>query len=159
MTTMTETPLAYLITFTCYGTWLHGDTRGSVDHSHNKFGMPFVETDMNRINSMRAKMKYPPLFLSDDQRTLVSAVITEVCTYRQWTLYECNVRTNHLHVVVGGNAEPDKMMKDFKAYSTRRLRESKELDAERSVWTEGASMRYLWTEDSLAAAIEYVRNQ
>jgi hypothetical protein len=29
-------PLAYLITFRCYGTWLHGDSRGSVDRFHNR---------------------------------------------------------------------------------------------------------------------------
>ena len=27
-------PLAYLITFNTYGTWLHGDRRGSVDSNH-----------------------------------------------------------------------------------------------------------------------------
>ncbi|MEP7214250.1 MAG: hypothetical protein ABI791_14320 [Acidobacteriota bacterium] len=34
----TDTPLAYLITIRMYGTWLHGDERGSVDRSMNKFG-------------------------------------------------------------------------------------------------------------------------
>ena len=33
-------PLAYLITFRTYGTWLHGDARGSVDREHNVFGTP-----------------------------------------------------------------------------------------------------------------------
>ncbi len=28
-------PQAYLFTFACYGTHLHGDERGSVDHLHN----------------------------------------------------------------------------------------------------------------------------
>ena len=29
----TDIPLAYLISFRCYGTWLHGDERGSIDRS------------------------------------------------------------------------------------------------------------------------------
>src|SRR5437762_2022331 len=33
-------PLGYLITFRSYGTWLHGDARGSVDRFHNAFGTP-----------------------------------------------------------------------------------------------------------------------
>ncbi|MGQ0761444.1 MAG: hypothetical protein ACT4OT_05435 [Acidobacteriota bacterium] len=33
-------PLAYLITFRCYGTWLHGDERGSVDRKQNVYGTP-----------------------------------------------------------------------------------------------------------------------
>ena len=156
---MNKPPLAYFITFTCYGTWLHGDARGSVDNQHNKFDAPFIETDTLRNASMRKKMKAPPLVLSEAQRALVAAVIAEVCVFRNWMLYECNVRTNHVHVVVDGNAGPDKMMRDFKAYATRRLRELRELEQDRPVWTEGGSTKYLWTDKSLAAAIEYVRNQ
>lgn len=29
-----EFPQAYLITFRCYATWLHGDDRGSMRHKH-----------------------------------------------------------------------------------------------------------------------------
>ncbi len=38
-----STPLAYFITFTCCGTWLHGDERGSVDREHNTPGTPVLE--------------------------------------------------------------------------------------------------------------------
>jgi hypothetical protein len=31
----TDLPLGYLITFRCYGTWLHGDDRGSIDRKAN----------------------------------------------------------------------------------------------------------------------------
>ncbi len=33
-----DLPLAYFITFHCYGTWLQGDAPGSVDRSHNQPG-------------------------------------------------------------------------------------------------------------------------
>ncbi len=38
-----ECPLGFLITFRCYGTWLHGNQRGSVDREHNKIGTLFVK--------------------------------------------------------------------------------------------------------------------
>ncbi|HEX9659180.1 MAG TPA: hypothetical protein VGA18_02730, partial [Rhodothermales bacterium] len=41
-------PLAYLITFTTYGTWLHGDERGSVDPGHSIPGTPPLERDAHR---------------------------------------------------------------------------------------------------------------
>lgn len=44
----TDTPLAYLITFRTYGTWLHGDERGSVDKNHNKFGTRTAESRIVR---------------------------------------------------------------------------------------------------------------
>jgi hypothetical protein len=36
----TDIPLANLITFRCYGTWLHGDQRGSIDRFHNAYKSP-----------------------------------------------------------------------------------------------------------------------
>ena len=159
MQIMRKVPLAYLITFTCYGTWLHGNDRGSVDDKHNKFDTPFLDTNTERYNEARKKMKAPPLFLNEQQRTLVSTVIADVSTFRNWILHECNVKTNHVHIVMSGDADPDKIMMDFKAYATRRLRESGELEQDRPVWTESGSTRFLWTETSLSAAIEYVRNQ
>ena len=34
-------PLAYLITFRCYGTWFHGENRGSVDRkNYHIYGTP-----------------------------------------------------------------------------------------------------------------------
>ena len=156
---MRKIPLAYLITFTCYGTWLHGDKRGSVDEVHNVYGTPFVEKNSARYNEARKKMREPPMFLTEAQRILVAAVIVEVCLFRKWTLHECNVRSNHVHIVVSGDVDPDKIMKDVKAYATRRLRESGEVEQTRSVWTKDGSTKFLWTESSLFAAIEYVRHQ
>ena len=37
-----DIPLAYLISFRAYGTWLHGDRRGSVDRFHNRYGTPRI---------------------------------------------------------------------------------------------------------------------
>ncbi|MBI3940802.1 MAG: hypothetical protein HY315_08205 [Acidobacteria bacterium] len=35
-------PLAYLITIRCYGTWLHGEIRGSVTRFVNRFEVPHL---------------------------------------------------------------------------------------------------------------------
>jgi hypothetical protein len=38
-----STPLAYLITIRSYGTWLHGDERGSMDRrEYNQYGDPAI---------------------------------------------------------------------------------------------------------------------
>ncbi len=39
----TDIPLAFLITFRCYGTWLHGDQSGSIDRFHNRYKSPYIE--------------------------------------------------------------------------------------------------------------------
>ena len=35
-----HTPVAYLLTFRSYGTWLHGDRRALVDRFHSIYGTP-----------------------------------------------------------------------------------------------------------------------
>ena len=46
-------PLAYFLTWTCYGIWLHGDERGSVDDEHAILGMPFVAASPPRVQAER----------------------------------------------------------------------------------------------------------
>ena len=46
-------PLAYFITFTCYGTWLHGGKIISVDNQHNIPETEFISP--NPIREICAK--------------------------------------------------------------------------------------------------------
>jgi hypothetical protein len=41
-----EFPLAYLISFRTYGTWLHGDNRGSTSRKQNKYGTPRIAPNL-----------------------------------------------------------------------------------------------------------------
>ena len=50
------------------------------------------------------------------------------------------------------------MLNDFKAVSTRRLREAELWIHGHSPWADKGSRRYLWTEDHVAAASNYVLN-
>jgi hypothetical protein len=51
-----DVPIAYFISFTCYGTWLHGDERGSVDCRHNLYGTPVLPADPHREQQDRERM-------------------------------------------------------------------------------------------------------
>jgi hypothetical protein len=93
-------PLAYLLTWTCYGSRLHGDERGSVDRTHNAPNTPFLSPDMAREKGTRALMNGPTYVLSDAGRAIVDGVIEKHCEIRKWTLIERNVRTTHVHVIV-----------------------------------------------------------
>ncbi len=64
----TDTPLAYLITFRTYGTWLHGDERGSVDKNHNKFGTRTAESRIVREQQQVVKLKSDPFILNAEAR-------------------------------------------------------------------------------------------
>ena len=93
---------------------------------------------------------------SQAQRENVRDTIQEVSHHREWKLYACNVRTNHVHIVVRANDKPEKVLNDIKAYTTRRLREANLTSQEEKVWAYHGSTRYLNDEDSLETAWRYV---
>ena len=149
-------PLAYLITFTCCGTWLHGDKRGSVDFRHNQFGEAFLEEDVPRERNEFKRLKHLPVYLSQEQRDNVTKSIAHVCESRCWKLWEVNVRTNHVHVVLSSEELPKAVLRALKARSTIDLKNSG-LFVHEKLWTRGGSGRYLWKEDAIEAACQYVR--
>ena len=149
---MYNTPLGYFITFTVRNSWLHGDERGSF-----RKGGEFIPPSPDWIRMDMSNVKEPPLLFTPEQRTVVATAIAEVCEFRSWTLYEQNVRTNHVHVVVAAkDVKPEKVMKDIKAMTTRRLRDAGLYPKDKKPWTEHGSTIYLFTEQALAGACRYV---
>ncbi len=67
----TEIPLAYLITFRTYGTWLHGDIRGSVDRFTNTYGTPRVEHKPARKDFEKTLLNRHPVILNATMRRSV----------------------------------------------------------------------------------------
>ena len=155
-----EYPIAYLITFTTYGTWLHGDKRGSVDKEHNQYTSSFIAPRSVLQRKEQSALKNPPFILGKSQREAVLEAILQVCKFRGWFAHAVHVRANHVHIVVTGSAKPEKMMTDFKAYGTRAIKNCIESESvlER-YWTQHGSTKYLWTKQALVSAISYVNNE
>jgi REP element-mobilizing transposase RayT len=153
--TRRDVPAAYFLTWTTYGTWLHGDDRGSVVRLGNGATR---RVPPRRGCSLReaASLAHPPLILSDPMRGIAEATIREHALTRGWPIHALDVRTNHVHTVVSGNTDPERMMTQFKSWITRRMREAGLVSPERHVWTRHGSTRYLWTPKALAAAVYYV---
>ena len=152
-------PLAYLITFRCYGTWLHGDERGSVGRKNtNKYGGPKIVPN-ETLRSIDARGLVRASFkMGVKERSVVEHTIREVCAVRNYGLYALNVRTNHVHSVVNNAAKVERMMDSFKAYSTRALRAAGLIGADERPWSRHGSTRYLWTERHIELAVDYVIN-
>jgi REP element-mobilizing transposase RayT len=154
---MGDRPLAYFITFTCFGTWLHGGERGSVDRAHNRFDTPVLPANSARLTDEQTRLEQPPYLLDAPRRELVLKAICEVCGYRGWRLLVAHVRTNHIHAVVQADDEPpERVMNDFKAYASRALNRSHLDAAACKRWTRHGSTIYLWTDDEVLTRVRYV---
>jgi REP element-mobilizing transposase RayT len=154
----TDTPLAYFISFRSYGTWLHGDERGSIDRFHNRYRSPYISANKKWLRYNQQKLKANPLILGAAQRSSVKHAIQETCDIRGWGLLAFNVRTNHVHTVVSANRKPELVLNAFKANATRQLRQDGLWLHPFSPWADKGSKRRLWNERSTAKAIDYVLN-
>jgi len=149
-------PLAYLITFRGYGTWLHGDVRGSIDRSHNIYGTPRIAPNPRLERSDAAQLRNEFITFNPAQRQTIEQAIRAVCRHRQYALCAANVRTNHVHTVVSAPCKPEPVMNAFKSYGTRALRRAGLISQTTKPWVRHGSTRYLWKERHVERAIEYV---
>jgi hypothetical protein len=133
-----DEPLAFFLTWTCYGTWLPGDKRGWVAKPGK-----FREPDSELEAAAKQLMTEPALSLDSEQRVVVERTIADHCRFRGWHLHAVNCRTNHIHVVVTApGRSPDVVMEQFKAWCTRRLKE-RDKTRRQNWWTQRGSVRWL----------------
>jgi REP element-mobilizing transposase RayT len=145
--------VTYLITFACYGCHLHGDQRGAVDRGHNLPGSRVLEPDEKRASYEQHLMDQPPYELDSTRRSAVLDALKEVCLHRGWRLLAAYIRTNHVHVIVEGEAPPERMMNDFKAYASRCLNRLNPEEGNRKRWARHGSTRWLWKSEQVSAAL------
>lgn len=155
----TDIPLAYLITFRCYGTWLHGDERGSINRFNNQYHSPYIPANEKWQQYNSAKLVCEPVILKAAHRSAVELAIRETCSFRNWELHTINIRTNHIHVVVNMGAKlPELALNALKANATRQLKQEGLWLKKHSPWADKGSNRYLWNNRSVDRAIDYVIN-
>jgi REP element-mobilizing transposase RayT len=155
-----DSPIAFMFTWSTYGTWLPGDRRGWVEYRHGfQLPDPILELEC------AARMTEDACRLAPHQRDRVERQVAETCTHKQWLLHAVNCRTNHIHVVLSSPAHPKIIREQLKAWCTRRLNEQQvELgvpatERRSNWWTERGSIRWIFNDTDLAAAIAYVLDQ
>ena len=149
-------PLAYHITFTCYGAKIHGDETGTVDPEHNLPGTPVIPHLPKLAAVKQNRMKQLPYEMDTVRRRAVLQAIIETCTHRDWVLLAAHIQPKHAHIVVQAATIPEKIMNDFKAYASRKLNQMA-IDAPNRIrWARHGSTRYLWKQEDIEAAVHYV---
>ena len=151
--------MTYLITFACYGCHLHGSAKRSVDPDHNLPGSRLVDDNPNRNAWERSRMDQPAYGLDEPRRQAVLASVMKRCQDRKWNLLAAHVRTNHVHLVVEAEAQPERVMNDLKSFASRRLNELGFDGVDRKRWARHGSTRWLWKRDAVLAAIAYVMDK
>ncbi len=101
-------------------------------------------------------MKQAAYELDGERRGVVLQTLRQVSRQRGWNLLAAHVRSNHVHAIVEAEVRPEKVMNDFKAYTSRALnaRPGEERGCKR--WARHGSTRWLWKDQDVREAIRYV---
>ncbi len=157
----------WLITWTCYATWLPGAQQGFVSHVrdehgnlviHNIPGTPY-DADMPKLeNFARSIMKGPPVSLDKRDAEALIAQYQETARIRGWELQAASVMYNHTHVVVGvpGDPDPQSILETLKSWATRAVKKHRPQPPNGTFWTEKGSKRKLPDERAVRDAVIYV---
>ena len=149
---MYNKPLAYFITFTTYGSWLHGDPRKSVIRQD---GTPEMIAPNERLYKHESgKLKNQPIQFDVGQRGIILDTIVSHCLIKKWKLWAVHVRSNHVHLLVSAEDNVELVMKGVKSWATRNLRKAG-YDIP-MVWTRGGSKRYVFTHEKLKEKTHYI---
>ncbi len=158
----------WLLTWRTYGTWLPGDSRGFVSEFRDEFGQkelfntpgePWASDLPALADYAAAIMEEDAVLLSREQAKAVAEQLRETARFRNWQLLALAVMPNHIHLVVGvpGDPDPERLLADFKAWSTRRLNAG--WSHRKNWWVQSGSRRKKATPEAIRTAVEYVRDQ
>jgi REP element-mobilizing transposase RayT len=147
-------PWAYFITFSCYGTKLHGRSDGSVDRHNSGWKGRYLHPSRTFENYERALLRDKPVVLNPTEREIVLDAIRQVCSHENWTLHAAHVRSSHVHIVVTAGPPPEIVMTKFKAYASRALNAHHGEKEKR--WSRHGSTIWLWDAAKADEAVHYV---
>mgnify|MGYP000055549179 CR=1 FL=1 len=75
------------------------------------------------------------------------------------TLLAVHVRSNHVHMIVEAETQPERIMNEFKSYASRELNQLTSERPDRKRWARHGSTRWLWKDEDVRHALQYVIDQ
>jgi REP element-mobilizing transposase RayT len=137
-----------MLTWTTYGSWLQGDSRGYVK------GGEIIKGDESLENINRARLDGKVVQLSTAERKKVKSAILNEAKELGQIIHCVAVKAGHVHLVVNCiDEEIGRVAGRYKRAATFALREN---GFEGKVWTRGYDKRYCFDVESLEARMRYV---
>ncbi|MBQ9813834.1 MAG: transposase [Thermoguttaceae bacterium] len=146
---------SYHITFTTYGSWLHGDSRGSWASNGS-----FVPPNPSVERGERRRCKHDAVRLTTPERRIVFDAIRAEADYRRCKIHALNVLDNHVHVLIAVPRETKSkvILSQIKSSATLALRKAGYFQ-DRPVWTSGGNVSIIDTDGYFWRVYNYVINK
>jgi REP element-mobilizing transposase RayT len=147
--TMVKT-LGYHITWTTYGTWLQGDSRGYVKNGETlPANKALYESNQNQQIQDTVKLPW-------HQQEIVRLAIIKQAEMLNQQIYALTVKSTHVHLVVECTPEP--IAKIVAYYKNAARQALKTAGREGKVWTAGYDKRFCFDTEALERVVRYVQN-
>jgi REP element-mobilizing transposase RayT len=158
---LSSTHATWHITFGTYGTRLHGGSRPNVDKQHNERGTDFVPPKIEREDSARGRMKFPPRFLTNEQRQFVESTLPEICTRGSWLHRVCSASPDHVHLLcdIVPEVHGEKVRRLVKRWLGQALSDRWPIPEAATWWAEEGSNIAIHDESYLNNAFSYIARQ
>ena len=141
--------IAYMLTWTTYGSWLQGDHRGWVENG--VIYRPSSALENANCQQMKAK----PAILTKEQKILASQAIIAESKKLNQEIFALATCSNHVHIVAGNiNLTIGRVVSHYKHAARLALQEH---GFNGKLWTHGFDKRYCANAQELNAKIDYVR--
>ena len=140
-------------TFTTYGTWFHGDERGSWNRSG-----AYVKPDRGLERYERQQCKYDEVRLTTPMRRIVFDAICAEADFHQWKIYALNVLDNHVHLLIATPREidPSVVLARVKSAATSALRKAGYFLDQKRIWTNKGNSKSIDTPGYFGRVYEYI---
>ena len=140
---------------TTHGTWLHGDPGGSWHQGRLIGPDPFLE------EAIRSRMTHDAVVLDPVEMIQVSATFATVAKARGYRVLAATIQPTHVHLVLAPLPEDVKLaiaaLKRPSAAAVLKVRRVRGLPCPEHLWTQSQFPVFIFTEDHLYNAIEYLR--
>jgi REP element-mobilizing transposase RayT len=140
--------MAYMITWTTYGSWLQGDERKYVKDGQT------LEPNPNLKKSNLLSLKQQIIKLTPSRQNIVQNAILEEAKRINHKIRAITVCSHHVHIVAENNHTPiNQAVSRYKNVATAALKRSGYTG---KLWTEGYDKRFCFTEEELKQRVKYV---
>jgi REP element-mobilizing transposase RayT len=149
------------ITFGTYGARLHGGDRPTVDKAHNQLNEQFVWRDPEREEREQERMKFPPLYFTQEQRVFVEAELIGICERAGWEYRIGAAGPDHVHLLcdVVPEVHGEKVRRLVKRWLGQELSKRWPLPKDATWWAEEGSNKAIGDEDYLNNCYRYIYEQ
>ena len=142
--------IAYMVTWTTYGTWLQGDERKYVKNGE------ILQPNEKLKTENQEQQKFQTITLNKNQRQIAEQAIRQEAKRINQKILALAVCANHIHLLAEKSEKTiEQTVHNYKYAATAALRKA---GLQNKIWTKGFDKRFCYQQQELQQKIKYIQD-